>query len=127
MFLKNILLSSFVILLTSGCSAKALNPEAASVIITNKFPPQDACIAKGDVIGSQGNWATGDFTSNKNLLLGARNDIKNQAYTREANVVVMQTSQDHQAWGSLGTTAYTMIGQAFKCDDTSWSAQSKNN
>ncbi|EAA9593782.1 DUF4156 domain-containing protein, partial [Salmonella enterica] len=31
-------------------------------------------------MGSQGNWFTGDVTSNKNLVIGARNELRNEAY-----------------------------------------------
>lgn len=41
-------------------------------------------------MGSQGNWFTGDVTSNKNLVIGARNELRNEAYKLGANVVYVQ-------------------------------------
>lgn len=34
----------------------------------------------GEVAGSQGNWITGAYTSDKNLLVGARNDLRNETF-----------------------------------------------
>ena len=67
-------------------------------------------------MGSQGNWFTGDFTSNENLMIGARNELKNNAAALGGNYVLLQTAQDHAAYGSLGTTAYTVLGHAYECN-----------
>jgi hypothetical protein len=114
---------SIVAIMVSGCAAKPVLPEAAHIIVTSELPPSGVCVPRGDVAGSQGNWFTGDLTANKDLLLGARNEMKNQAAALGANVVVLQAAQDHQAWGSSGTTAYTMLGQAFRCNKVDWTFQ----
>lgn len=69
----------------------------------------------GEIIGSQGNWFTGDYTSNKNLVTGARNELRNEAYKLGANIVYIQNMANTNAWGSLGTTNTTAIGKAYKC------------
>ena len=66
---------SFVLV---ACSAKPLSPDAVHVVITTELPPKGVCVPKGEVMGSQGNWFTGDFTANENLMMGARNEMKNQ-------------------------------------------------
>ena len=113
-----ILFALFTVL--AGCSAKPLSPDASHVIITTELPPKGVCVPKGEVSGSQGNWFTGDFTANENLMIGARNEMKNQAAALGGNVIVLQAMQDHSAWGSAGTTAYTMMGMVFRCNDVSW-------
>ena len=65
-----IILSSLVII--SGCAAVKTTQKGASVVLMND-KPQGNCVSLGEVIGSQGNWFTGDITSNENLMLGAKN------------------------------------------------------
>ena len=49
-------------------------------------------------------------------MIGARNELKNKAAALGGNYVLLQTAQDHAGYGSLGTTAYTVLGHAYKCD-----------
>ncbi|WP_085277142.1 DUF4156 domain-containing protein [Pseudogulbenkiania subflava] len=102
-------------LVLAGCSAIPVRPEAAFVEIVNEPPPKASCKFLGEVVGSQGNWFTGDYTSNKNLLIGARNDMRNQAYELGGNVVYIQDMKNTNAWGSLGTTNTTAVGRAYRC------------
>ena len=44
------------------------------------------------------------FTSNKNLVVGARNELRNEAYKLGANIVYIQDMKNTDAHGSLGTT-----------------------
>lgn len=90
-------------------------PEAAHVDITNEAPDKTKCRYIGEVVGSQGNWFTGDYTSNKDLLIGARNELRNEAYKRGANLVYVQDVKNASAWGLLGTTNTTAIGRAYTC------------
>lgn len=100
--------------LLAGCAAIRVTPKGTLVELTNDKPTGD-CKALGEVIGSQGNWATGDFTSNKNLMLGARNDLRNKAAALGGNVVHVQNLSNTNAAGSAGTTNTTVIGMAYKC------------
>lgn len=109
-----------------GCAAAPLAPEAREVVITSRLPPKGVCRPVGDVVGSQGNWITGDYTTNENLMIGARNTLKNQAANIGGNVVVVQSQQAHQAWGSLGTSAYSLMGTAFKCGSVDWTFESQS-
>ena len=102
-------------LILSGCSAIKVMPEANTVEIVNEPVDKNKCKFLGEIIGSQGNWFTGDYTSNKNLVAGARNELRNEAYKLGANIVYIQDMKNTNAWGSLGTTNTTAIGKAYKC------------
>jgi len=99
----------------SGCSAIQVMPEAAGIEIVNEPPNKKMCKFLGEIAGSQGNWFTGDFTSNENLVIGARNELRNKAYKLGGNVVYIQDMKNTSAWGSLGTTNTTAIGKVYKC------------
>ena len=107
--------TSFICISISGCAATQVMPEAQVVEIVNEKPNSDKCKFLGEIIGSQGNWLTGDFTSNEDLVVGARNELRNKAYSLGANIVYMQDMKNTNAWGSLGTTNTTAVGKAYKC------------
>ena len=100
----------------TGCSAHQISDIGSNILIVDELPSGAQCTQLGEVVGSQGNWFTGDFTSNENLMIGARNELKNKAAALGGNYVLLQTAQDHAGYGSLGTTAYTVLGHAYKCD-----------
>ncbi len=110
-----------------GCTAKPLNQGASTVRVMNAAP--ENCAFLGEVDGSQGNWFTADLTSDRDIIIGARNEMKNQAYALGANVVVIQKSVDNSNAGisgykrgdtaalssTKGTYSSTLIGEAFRC------------
>lgn len=98
-----------------GCSANQVIPQAKSIEIVNERPDKTKCKFMGEIVGSQGNWFTGDFTSNENLVLGARNELRNEAYKLGGNIIYIQDMKNTNAWGSLGTTNTTAIGKVYKC------------
>jgi hypothetical protein len=98
-----------------GCAATQITREAQVVEMVNEKPNPEKCKFVGEIIGSQGNWFTGDFTSNKNLVVGARNELRNEAYKLGANIVYIQDMKNTNAWGSLGTTNTTAVGKAYEC------------
>ncbi len=103
------------VLLLVGCSAISTTPEGGSVeLVTVK--PTGNCKPLGDVVGSQGNWITGDYTSNKNLLIGARNDLRNRAAEMGGNFVWVQDSSNTNAWGGKGTSNTTVLGVVYRCE-----------
>ncbi|MGC4060135.1 MAG: DUF4156 domain-containing protein [Aquabacterium sp.] len=112
--MEKIVLSLFVVAL-AGCAATAVQPEAQKVEIVNEPPDKTRCTFLGEVVGSQGNWVTGDWTSNKNLVIGARNELRNETYALGGNVVYIQDMKNTNAWGSLGTTNTTAVGKAYAC------------
>ena len=101
-------------LLLVGCSAAPLNMDAAHIEIVIEKPAEN-CQFLGEIVGSQGNWLTGDFTSNANLVVGARNKLRNEAQKLGGNVVYMQDRSNTNAFSSLGTTNTTAVGKVYKC------------
>ena len=112
--MNKLILTTFIMLL-SGCSAIPVATEAQSVEVVNESPDKTKCKFLGEVVGSQGNWFTGDYTSNKNLVIGARNELRNEAHKLGGNVVYIQDMKNTNAYGSLGTTNTTAIGKAYNC------------
>jgi len=103
------------VLLLAGCSAISTTREGKSVELVTEKPPGN-CKPLGDVVGSQGNWFTGDYTSNKNLLIGARNDLRNKAAEIGGNYVWVQDSSNTNAWRSKGTSNTTVLGVVYHCE-----------
>ena len=103
------------VVLLAGCSAISTTPQGRSIeLLTEK--PTGNCQPLGDAVGSQGNWLTGDYTSNKNLLIGARHDLRNKAAKMGGNYVWVQNSANTNAWGSKGTTNTTVLGVVYRCE-----------
>jgi hypothetical protein len=103
-----------VLFLFSACSAIQATPDGARVELVNDKPPSD-CRALGEVVGSQGNFITGNYTSNKNLMIGARNDLRNQAAGMGGNLVHVQNVSNASAHGSWGTSNTTVVGMVYNC------------
>ena len=103
------------IAVVAGCAANPLNPGADRVEIMTVHKEVKKCSYVGDVSGSQGNRFSGTFTTNENLLMGARNAIKNAAARLGANAVLIQQQQNSQHELSGGTANSTLIGKAYKC------------
>ena len=101
----------------TGCSAIQILPEAQGVEIVNEAPDASKCKFLGEIVGSQGNWFTGDITSNKNLVVGARNELRNETYQLGGNLVYIQDMKNTNAYGSMGTTNTTAIGKAYDCTE----------
>lgn len=100
--------------LLAGCMATRVTPQGQSVVIVQSLPSQYQCTYKGEVAGSQGNWLTGGWTPNRNLALGARNELRNEAAKIGANVVVIsETLSSNDADNSLENV--THIGRAYYC------------
>lgn len=114
MHMKNCLLLCSLAALV-GCAANTALPEAQKVEIVNELPDKNRCKFLGEVVGSQGNWFTGDWTSNKNLVVGARNELRNETHALGGNVVYVQALSNSSAWGAMGTTNTTAVGKAYSC------------
>ena len=107
------------IILLSSCASKPITPGAEKVFVSRKSPPPN-CRFLGEVQGSQGNFWTAEFTSDRNILTGARNELRNQALSLGANYVVMETESNspNTAHDSLGGTfASVIIGNAYLCPE----------
>lgn len=102
------------IALLSGCMANSITQQGQQVVIVQSLPSQYQCTYKGEVAGSQGNWLTGGWTPNRNLALGARNDLRNEAAKLGANVVVItETINSTDDENSLENI--THVGRAYIC------------
>ncbi|GBL05899.1 DUF4156 domain-containing protein [Glaciecola sp. KUL10] len=118
--MKKILIAISALSLVA-CASKPLDPEAKLVRLTTVEPGPE-CEYLGDVTGNQGDFLTGEFTSNKNLETGARHDIKNQAHKMGGNVVLLltqragQTGGYHSDWGGSSVqTNVTLSGNVYFC------------
>lgn len=111
-----------------GCAADPLSPQANRVIVSPNPTPK-GCHYVGQVVGNQGNFFTGTWTSNRNLEEGAMNDIKNQAANLGANYVQLINSRagntgnmstyNGDISGSMHQTNITNIGNAYVCKASS--------
>ncbi len=104
-----------------GCSAVKVKAGAERVIVS-KTPAPKGCKFMGTVVGEQGGSLSGAWTSNKNLALGAMNDMKNKAFDLGANYVSLEnsTAGNTMSGGSYGfgggQTDVTHAGNAYKCN-----------
>ena len=117
--MKNLMVI-FSVTFLAACAAKQASPGAERVFVSED-PPAAGCRFVGEVQGSQGNFWTSDFTSDRNILTGARNELRNQALSLGANYVMVETqSHSHNTarYSLGGTYASVVIGNAFICPDT---------
>jgi hypothetical protein len=100
-----------------GCAAASLKPGAEKIRISNQEPKN--CKFLGEISGSQGNAIVGGWTSNENLELGARNEMKNKALDLGANVIQLLTSADGSTIGQYGgsKTSHSLMGNAYLCNE----------
>ncbi len=113
------LLTAYGLLLTA-CSSIEVTPEGSKVMVSPN-PAPTGCKYLGQITGNQGNFFTGDWTSNKNLAEGAMNDLKNQAGKIGANYVQLISNQagNTGSWsngsGGMSQTNVTNLGNAYQC------------
>ena len=103
--------------LLAGCAAKQPMPGSNAVFLS-KEPAPDDCVFLGEVQGSQGNFWTAEFTSDANLINGARNELRNAALAMNADYVKIETESfsHNTAPESLGGTySALVIGNAYRC------------
>ncbi|MCP3697938.1 MAG: DUF4156 domain-containing protein [Aliivibrio sp.] len=98
--------------LLSGCAitTQPIDTESETIILhyDDSIIQDQKCTEVGTVTGSEGHWYTFFFISNKDLMIAAVNDIKNEAQALNANTVVLQ---DPIAFN----TSVTMLGSAYIC------------
>lgn len=106
--MKKILAIATAALVLAGCAAtEVVSPEVNSKVIASTNPPPKGCKFVTQVLGSQGNFFTGGWTSNANLELGAMNDLKNKAYLAHGNYVQLVTNRA----GVTGSSSFSSDGQ----------------
>lgn len=96
---------ALAIILLCGC-VPALNPEAKNVevILTPIVTRQGEKV--GEVIGSAGKWYSHFFISNPDLIQGALNDLRNNAY-------LMGTDRVYVFRHIHFTSSVTFLGEAY--------------
>jgi len=99
----------------AGCASIAAKPGAVAINIVTEKPNPKECKLLGEVAGSQGNWFTGGYTSDKNLMVGARNDLRNATYDMGGNTVYLQNISNSGRFMASGTSNSTVVGYAYKC------------
>ncbi len=107
-------LSSFVLLVLSGCAATGVNSGADRVRVSNVEPGKE-CKYIGEVTGNQGNFFTGAWTSNSTLETGARNDLKNKAAAMGGNYVAIITQRAGVT--DRAQTNVTLSANVFRCPE----------
>lgn len=117
------------VLVLSGCASIPMEPGAERIVVSPNAAPR-SCKFLGQVIGNQGNFFTGAYTSNRNLEEGAMNDLKNQAHKLGGNYVQLITNRagitgsvsgsfDQQGGyvgGGSQQTNVTNFGNAYRCN-----------
>jgi len=95
-------------LVLTGCAAtEAVSPEVNSKVIASTNPAPKECKFITQVLGSQGNFFTGAWTSNANLEQGSMTDLKNKAYLAHGNYVQLVTNRA----GVTGSSSFSSDGQ----------------
>ncbi|RYU69465.1 DUF4156 domain-containing protein [Aliivibrio finisterrensis] len=98
--------------LLSGCALTTqpidTESEAITLYYNDSIIQAQKCMEVGTVTGSEGHWYTFFFISNKDLMIAAVNDIKNEAQALNANTIVLQEPMAFN-------TSVTMLGSAYIC------------
>lgn len=116
----NIKTSLIVLILISvaGCAAAPLQSQSAASVLVTRNAPSPECAFVGEVLGSQGNFWTAEFTSDEDLIRGARNRMRDKAYNLGANFVQIElenqshNTADHSAGGVFSSV---VVGNAYSC------------
>lgn len=113
------------LLTLAGCAAKPLLPGGAGIVLS-KEPAPASCRYLGEVRGTQGNFWTAEFTSDHDLVNGARNELRNSAFALGANYVKIESESFSPNTGedSLGGLySVVIIGNAYDCDQQEFTSQ----
>ncbi|MCF6193826.1 MAG: DUF4156 domain-containing protein, partial [Kangiellaceae bacterium] len=109
------------VLSLTACQSIKLTPGAEQIRIA-LTKPSEQCEYLGDITGNQGDFFTGEFTSNENLETGARHDLKNKALKLGGNTVVLLTQRagqtasfDPEFGGGSSQTNVTLSGNVYRC------------
>lgn len=112
-FLMLLVLISFV-----GCAAAPLQSNGAADVLVTRNAPSSDCKFVGEVLGSQGNFWTAEFTRDEDLIRGARNRMRDKAFNLGANFVQIElenqshNTADHSAGGVFSSV---VVGNAYMC------------
>ncbi|WP_250658116.1 DUF4156 domain-containing protein [Alkalimarinus coralli] len=99
-------------ILSASCSlieTAELHPDARDVRMFDSYEQVEKCAFIKEIVGTEGHWYNYIFITNKDLTLGAVNDLKNEALSLNANSVHVHTNMSF-------TTSVTILGQAYRCE-----------
>ena len=102
----------------AGCAAAPLQVQGAANVLVTRNSPADECRFVGEVLGSQGNFWTAEFTSDEDLIAGARNRMRDRAFELGANFVQIElenqshNTSDHSLGGVYSSV---IVGNAYAC------------
>lgn len=99
-------------LILSACMATGLNSDAVNIKVLTREPGAN-CQLIGDVTGSQGNFVTGRYTTDRSLQEGALNDLKNEAARKGGNAVHIIIGGGHNTKGEQTNVTYT--ANVYRC------------
>lgn len=105
-------------LLLAGCAATQANVPGASKVLLSPNQPPKGCKYLGQVVGNQGNFFTGAYTSNKNLEEGAMNDMRNKAANMGGNYVQLLSNRAGVTGSGNGGGSQTNVvysGNVYNC------------
>jgi hypothetical protein len=100
----------FIPLLSLACCTIPLKKEAESTRIFFRLDEVKGCEYLGEIVGSEGHWHSSWLISNRNLAMGALNDLRNNAQRKGADTIFIPPNL------LLFRTSVTFIGQAYKCN-----------
>lgn len=103
--------SSLLVLLSVclvACQAMPLNNKAKTISLVFDRKQLNACQAKGEVIGSQGDLVRYWITSDEALLQGAINDLKNKTVQLGGSHILLHEQVDF-------STSATLLGEVYLC------------
>lgn len=106
--------------LVTGCAAAPTTTSGGANILVTRNPPAENCRYVGEVLGSQGNFWTAEFTSDKDLIAGARNRMRDKAFEMGANFVQIELeNQSHNTadYSSGGVYSSVIMGNAYSCPE----------
>jgi hypothetical protein len=115
--MKKISSISILTFILNGCMSISIQPGAARVILSPNPAPK-GCKYLGQLVGNQGNFFTGKFTSNPNLEKGAMNDLRNKANKLGANYVHLIVNRAGRNENFVLTNV-TNVGNAYLCPSNS--------
>lgn len=104
------LITAIPLAILASCSSNTIIEEANTIEIVYEKPDPAICKYISEIVGSQGNWLTGEFTSDKSLVQGARNELRNETFKLGGNLVYVQDASNT----FFNNTA---IGKAYLCSD----------
>ncbi len=110
----------FIPILVISCAAAPLQATGAGNVLVTRNAPAQGCMFVGEVLGSQGNFWTAEFTSDEDLIRGARNRMRDKAFDLGANFVQIELeNQSHNTThDSLGGVySSVVVGNAYECPE----------